>query len=206
MTITPESTVLVVSFKLHLLHAPLVLCNSYNSSNQMKIYFEKEKYILQARLSKVPQCTHSRDTAKNNVFTKYPQPLIVYRVLFCVVSVIFTAGKRSYGKVMFLHLSVSHSVHRWRHLCMMSLPVWLPGPMFLPGDLCLWFHGLSIRDPLGQRSPGQISPAQRPPCTVKSGRYTHILLECILVALISSVHKKFLKMLPEFKPHKLCLW
>ena len=36
-----------------------------------------------------------------------------------------------WGKVMFLHLSVSHSVQRG--LCMMSFPVWLPGPMFLLG-------------------------------------------------------------------------
>ena len=37
-----------------------------------------------------------------------------------------------WGKVMFLHLSVSHSVQRG-DLCMMSLPVWLPGPMFFLG-------------------------------------------------------------------------
>ena len=35
-----------------------------------------------------------------------------------------------WGKVMFLHLSVSHFVCRGV-LCMMSLPVWLPSPMFL---------------------------------------------------------------------------
>ena len=45
----------------------------------------------------------------------------------------FTASKRSCGKVMFLHLSDSHSVHRGEGFCMMSLPVWLPGPTFLPG-------------------------------------------------------------------------
>ena len=47
-----------------------------------------------------------------------------------------------WGKVMFLHLSVSHSVHGG--LCMMSLPVWLPGPMFLLGGLCPWSHVPSL--------------------------------------------------------------
>ena len=28
-------------------------------------------------------------------------------------------------------------------LCLMSLHVWLPGPVFLRGDLCLWSHVLS---------------------------------------------------------------
>ena len=27
-----------------------------------------------------------------------------------------------------------------RGICMMSLPVWLSGPMFRPGDLCSWTH------------------------------------------------------------------
>ena len=85
----------------------------------------------------------------------------------------FTTRKRSCGKVMFLHLSVSHSVHRG--VCMMSLLVWLldpmfllgrefsvSGPMFLPGEgLSLvpcsfwgslsWFHvpswGVSLTKP-----------------------------------------------------------
>ena len=34
---------------------------------------------------------------------------------------------------------VYHSVHR-RGLCIMSLPVWLPDPMFLLGGLCPWSH------------------------------------------------------------------
>ena len=44
-----------------------------------------------------------------------------------------------WDKVIFLHLSVSHSVHRG--LCMNSRPVRLPGPMFLLGGLCL---GVSV--------------------------------------------------------------
>ena len=45
-----------------------------------------------------------------------------------------------WGKVMFLH--VCHSVLGIGGLCMMSLPIWLPGPRFLPGGLCLWSHVL----------------------------------------------------------------
>ena len=45
---------------------------------------------------------------------------------------------------------VCHSVHGG--LCMMSLPVWLPGPMFLLGGLCPWSHvplmGVSVQEGL----------------------------------------------------------
>ena len=88
---------------------------------------------------------------------------------------------------MFLHLSVSHSVNRGgRGLCMMSLHVWLPGPIFLleveslslapcslQVDLCLWSHvpswGVSLietplnRDPLEKDAPGQRPPLDRDP-------------------------------------------
>ena len=44
-----------------------------------------------------------------------------------------------WGKVMFLHLSVSHSVHMgasvWCHFLF-----WMPGPMFLLRGLRLWAH------------------------------------------------------------------
>ena len=63
-----------------------------------------------------------------NIFTSLTSKLKTYLETCFLV---FTARKRSCGKVMFLHLSVSHSVHRERGLCMMSLPVWLPGSMFL---------------------------------------------------------------------------
>ena len=57
---------------------------------------------------------------------------------------------------------------------MMSRPVWLPGPMFLPG-------GLPDRDPLGQKRPEHRPPSIETPLdrdppwtdphTVKSWRY-----------------------------------
>ena len=43
---------------------------------------------------------------------------------------------------------------------MMSLPVWLPGPMFLPGGLCLWSHVPSIDR---ETPPGQTPPLDRDP-------------------------------------------
>ena len=39
---------------------------------------------------------------------------------------------------VFSEVCVSHSVHGEGGLCMMSLPAWLPDPMFLP------VHGLSL--------------------------------------------------------------
>ena len=87
-----------------------------------------------------------------------------------LIWVIFTACKRSCGKVMFLHLSVSHSVHRgrrslydvtsclatWSHVPSGTIPV--SGPMFL--------LGVSVSGPMflpGTETPGQRSPGQRPP-------------------------------------------
>ena len=72
-------------------------------------------------------------------------------------------AKEVWGKVMFLHVSVNHS-ERGGGLCMMSLPVWLPGPMFLWEGGCL------------QREEGC---AQSPPEPEK--RAVRILLEYFLV-------------------------
>ena len=98
---------------------------------------------------------------------------------------IITARKRSCGKVMFLHLYVSPSIHAGG-LCMMSLLVWLPGPLFLLGvsvsgpiflpgglaDIDLPQTEIPLdRDPPDRDPPGQRPPDQRPPCTVKSGWY-----------------------------------
>ena len=52
---------------------------------------------------------------------------------------IVTARKRSLGQGN-VFTRICHSVNRGRGLCMMSLPVWLPGPMFLFGGLCPWSH------------------------------------------------------------------
>ena len=104
-----------------------------------------------------------------------------------------------WGKVMFLLASVILSTSRRGGrggLCVVSRPVWLLGPMFLQGDLCLssyvpsrvsnsrpMFHpgGLPDKDPLDKNPPGQRPPwtetpgqkptRQRPLCTVKSGQY-----------------------------------
>ena len=101
--------------------------------------------------------------------------------------IVITARKRSCGKVIFIHMSVSHSVHRGV-LCMMSLPVWLPGPMFL-----LWSHApsrvLCAGGPLDREYPGQKTPGQRAPWIetplYSKERAIRILLEYILVGYFS---------------------
>ena len=96
------------------------------------------------------------------------------------VKFIITTRKRSCGKVMFLHLSVSHSVPGGSLYDVTSclavrspVPygkgVSMPGPMFLPGGLLpggLCPGGLS----LGDLCPGGLCYRDSP-CTVKSGQY-----------------------------------
>ena len=81
------------------------------------------------------------------------------------------ARKRSLGQGN-VFTRVCHSVHRGEGaLCMISLPVWLPGPMFLPGGLCLWSHVPSGRVSITDTPFDRDLPGQRPPCTVRSGWY-----------------------------------
>ena len=50
--------------------------------------------------------------------------------------IVITARKRSFGQGnVYTGVCLSRG-----GLCMMSLPVWLPIPMFLIGGLCLWSH------------------------------------------------------------------
>ena len=91
--------------------------------------------------------------------------------------------------VMFLHMSVILSTWGRGGLCMMSLPVWLPGAMFLLGvsvsgamfllgGLCLGGRGLYLGE--GSLSRGWVSVWGRGLCPggsllphmVKSGRHT----------------------------------
>ena len=96
---------------------------------------------------------------------------------------------------------------------MMSLPVWLPGSMFLPGSVslvpCSFRRGLPDRDPLDRDPPGQRSPdtdplyrdpltetsmdrshpGPRPPCMVKIGRYVSYWNEFLL----TYIYIKYLK-------------
>ena len=64
---------------------------------------------------------------------------------------IFTVRKRSYGKIMFLHLSVSHSVHR--------------------GGGFPWERATRQRLSLDRNPLNRDPSTGTPPCTVKSGRY-----------------------------------
>ena len=60
---------------------------------------------------------------------------------------IFTARKRSLGQGN-VFTRMCHSVHGGGGLCMMSLPVWLPGPMFFLEGLslvpCTFWGSLSL--------------------------------------------------------------
>ena len=102
-------------------------------------------------------------------------------------------ANEAWVKAMLLHLSVSHSVHGGGGLCMMSLPVWLPGPMFLPGGLCP--GGLPNRDSL-DRDP-------TPPCTVKSGRYASYWNE-FLFSFIFDVTQNYLYVTNFIQSSTLC--
>ena len=92
-----------------------------------------------------------------------------------------TARKRSCGKVMFLHLSVSHSVNRGEgspYDVTSCLAAWsnipsggrvsVSGSMFLAGGFlslvsCSFFGGLPDRDPLNRDPLEKDAPGQRPP-------------------------------------------
>ena len=78
-------------------------------------------------------------------------------VYVCLSEYLLPLPNEVWGKVMFLHMSVIPST-MGGGLCMMSLPVWLPGPMFLLAGVsvsCPMFLLVDIldRDPHGQRPP-----------------------------------------------------
>ena len=83
---------------------------------------------------------------------------IVLLLGLCVKFLFLPPANEVWGKVMFLQVSVCPQLD----LCMMSLPVWLTGLMFLPGA--------SVRGSVRETSPPP--PGQRLPCTVTSGWYT----------------------------------
>ena len=79
---------------------------------------------------------------------------------------IFTARKLSLGQGNVFR-SVCQSFcpqGGWGVLCMMSLTVWLPGPMFLLGGLYPWSHV-----PGGGLCPGGVSVQIQPPWIRKAG-------------------------------------
>ena len=78
-------------------------------------------------------------------------------------------------------------------LCMMSLPVWLPGPMFLPGrGICVsgpmfLGDGVSVQEGGGsiqeRGSVREIPLTETPTRSYGEERAVHILLECFLVII-----------------------
>ena len=99
--------------------------------------------------------------------------LVILKNKYCH-PLFITARKRSlgYGNVF---RSVCHYVHGGVSLCMMSLLVWLAGPMFLLGGLCLWCH---VPSKWRASVQGRLC-RENPPETEK--REVHNLLECFLV-------------------------
>ena len=80
-----------------------------------------------------------------------------------------------WDKVIFSKACVSHSVHR-ECLCMIILPVWLPGPMFL--------HGVSVPGPMflrGGLPPGGLNLGGSAGATHPTR--IHTCLETVTVAL-----------------------
>ena len=105
----------------------------------------------------------------------------------CVLFFILPSASEIWGKVMCLVVSVILST-KGGGLCMVSLPVWPPGLMFIPGvsvsgPMFLWgvcvqgslSRGLCSRGGLCQGDP----PDREPPYSKE--RAVPILLECILV-------------------------
>ena len=100
-------------------------------------------------------------------------------------------ANKVWDKVMFLHISVILSMGGGG-LCMISLPVWLSGPMFLLGESpslvpCSFYND---RDPL-DRAPGKRPPLDRDPPRDpldSKEQAVCILLECIFVIMFVWCH------------------
>ena len=96
-----------------------------------------------------------------------------------LTSLSLTHTHEVWGTVMFLHTSVILSTGS---LCMMSLPVWLPGPMFLLGVSVfgpMLILGVSVWDVTFQRTPRR-PPRNRDPTFGKEPALRN-LLECAIV-------------------------
>ena len=89
-------------------------------------------------------------------------------------------AKEVRGEVMFLQVSVCSQGGLW----IMSLPVWLPGPLFLLGGLCTWSHvpsrrvclqkGVCLQESLPPGAMGRLLPRE------PEKREVCNLLECFL--------------------------
>ena len=80
----------------------------------------------------------------------------------------FYRPQRSCGKVMFLHLSVSHSVHRGRGVSVRETP---------------WTETHQQRSPQTE-TPQTETPMDRDPPLYSNEQAVHILLKCILVNIV----------------------
>ena len=111
-----------------------------------------------------------------------------------ILYVVFTARKRSCGNVMFLHLSVSHSVHRGEGMSA-SRGSASSRVCIQWGGLHPW--GVCIQRGLHPGGFGLTPPPHRIPRDTVNERAVRILLECILVfSLFISLCVLFLIQLP----------
>ena len=105
---------------------------------------------------------------------------IVLLLDLCVKFLFLPPANEVWGKVMFLQVSVCPQLD----FCMMSLPVWLTGLMFLPG--------VSLRESVKDNPP---------PTWTETPLYgdewvVHILLECFIAFFfLSNSRKKFCEFL-----------
>ena len=158
------------------------------------LIFSPPKSLKRLRAARIDQLADSNEPATRDVYKTHSQIMLISAhcersqliwiwIMHAVVRVnitdriLITARKRSLGKVMFLQLSVSHSVHRGS----LSLV-----PFFLPGDnVCvsgsMFFPGESLsRGSPWHRTSSRQRPLNKHPL-VRKERAVCILLECILV-------------------------
>ena len=130
---------------------------------------------------------------------------------FFIFSSIVTTRKLNFGKVMFLHLSASHSVHIlslvpcsfWEGSLSRRVSPQTQTPRQnppktqtpdrdLPGQRSPWTEISLDRDPLNREAPGKRPPWTETPPYGKE-RAICILLECILVLhAVADIHSKIL--------------
>ena len=100
--------------------------------NELQIYIEQHWYLSAT-------CwTFNRDTI-NSIVSEICLDLVrISREKIKCEKEFLPPANEVWGKVIFSEASVILS--RGGGFCMMSLPVWLPGPMFSLGVLCPWSH------------------------------------------------------------------
>ena len=104
-------------------------------------------------------------------FTERDLDYIALQILYST-DFIFTARKQSCGKVMFLHLSVSHSVHRGVYSSIQRARGVYPSMQWAGGCTPIGRHSIALgRHPPGRHAPGQTPPLGRHPPQTPPGKH-----------------------------------